>query len=230
MARTRDPVGHARRRDEFLDVAERLLATKGYEAMSVQDVLRESRTSKGAFYHYFDSKPALLEAVVERMADRVAATLAEVVAEPDVPALAALSRVFAALARWKSDRRDLLLPLVRVWCSDDNAVLRQKLRSGIADRTAPLFADVVARGVREGVFTATHPDETARVIVSLVQDLNDRLGEFLLAAEAAPFAAVERTVAAYTNAIARTLGVTEGEVVLVASGTLRPWFTSNGES
>ena len=130
----------------------------------------------------------------------------------------------------ESARRDLLLPLVRVWCSDDNAVLRQKLRSAIADRAAPLFADVVARGVREGVFTATHPDETARVIVSLVQDLNDRLGGFLLAAEAVPFAAVERTVAAYADAIARTPGVAGEEVVLVASGTLRPWFASDGES
>ncbi len=230
MARTLDPVGHARRRDEFLDAAERLLASKGYEAISVQDVLSEVDTSKGAFYHYFGSKQVLLEAVVERMADRVAAGLTQVVAEPGVPALTTLSRVFAGLARWKSARRDLLLPLVRVWCSDDNAVLRQKVRAGIAERIAPLFAEIVARGVRQGVLTACHVDETARVIVSLVQDLNDRLGELLLAAEPVSFAVVERTVAAYTDAVERTLGVSEGVVVLVTGETLRPWFTRNGES
>jgi hypothetical protein len=138
--------------------------------------------------------------------------------------------VFAGLARWKAARRDVLFPLVRVWCSDDNAVLRQKTRSGIADRIAPLFAEIIARGMRQGVLAATHPEETARVIVSLVQDLNDRLGELLLSTEPVSFDAVERTVAAYTDAVERTLGVAEGAVVLVTAETLRPWFTRNGES
>ena len=43
MARTRDPVAHAVRRDTFLDAAQRLIATKGFHAMSIQDVL--GRTS-----------------------------------------------------------------------------------------------------------------------------------------------------------------------------------------
>jgi hypothetical protein len=62
-----------------------------------------------------------------------------------------------------------------VWQSDDNAIVRQKLRPGIADRIAPLLAGIIDQGVREGVFTAVYPEQTALVIVSLVQDLNDRL-------------------------------------------------------
>ena len=67
MARTLDPSAHAVRRDTFLDAAQRLIQSKGYEQMSVQDVLADVGTSKGAFYHYFDSKAALLEGVVDRM-------------------------------------------------------------------------------------------------------------------------------------------------------------------
>ena len=62
MARTLNPTLHTVRRDAFLDVAQRLVETKGYEAMSIQDVLDALEVSKGAFYHYFDSKQALLEA------------------------------------------------------------------------------------------------------------------------------------------------------------------------
>ena len=61
MARTLDPAAHAVKRDTFLDAAQRLIKTKGYEALSVQDVLAAVGTSKGAFYHYFDSKAALLD-------------------------------------------------------------------------------------------------------------------------------------------------------------------------
>ena len=62
MARTVDTEAHAVRREAFVDVAQRLMQTKGYEQMSIQDVLDELDASRGAFYHYFDSKTALLEA------------------------------------------------------------------------------------------------------------------------------------------------------------------------
>jgi len=38
--------------------------TTGFEQMSVQDILDELKISKGAFYHYFDSKLALLDGLV----------------------------------------------------------------------------------------------------------------------------------------------------------------------
>ena len=67
MARTLNPEVHAVRRDAFVDAAQRLIQARGYEQMSIQDVLDEVDASRGAFYHYFDSKAALLDAVVDRM-------------------------------------------------------------------------------------------------------------------------------------------------------------------
>jgi AcrR family transcriptional regulator len=226
VARTVDQVAHALRRDEFLDVAQRLLETKGYEQMSIQDVLGELGTSKGAFYHYFGSKQALLEAVVQRLADAIAAALTPIADDADVLALDKLLNFFSALSGWKVQRRDLLVSLTRVWCSDDNAVLRQKLRPGIAERIAPLLADIIGQGVQEGVFTVAYPDQMGRVVVSLVQDLNDRLAELVLAAEPGQrtLRTAEHAVAAYTDALERILGVPAGSVVLVKTQTLRPWF------
>jgi AcrR family transcriptional regulator len=34
--------------------------------MSIQDILRELGMSNGAFFHYFDSKAAVLEALIKR--------------------------------------------------------------------------------------------------------------------------------------------------------------------
>ena len=44
------------KRQAILDVAEKLFYTKGYEATSVQDILDVLDTSKGSFYHHFESK------------------------------------------------------------------------------------------------------------------------------------------------------------------------------
>ncbi|HKA13070.1 MAG TPA: helix-turn-helix domain-containing protein, partial [Candidatus Dormibacteraeota bacterium] len=126
MPRTLDPVAHALRRDAFVDAAARLIQTKGYEQMSIQDVLAALDTSRGAFYHYFDSKAALLEAVVERIVEVATAELAPVADDPDRSALQKLEGVFGGLARWKAERKELLLALMRVWLSDENAIMREK--------------------------------------------------------------------------------------------------------
>ncbi|GAA0427882.1 TetR family transcriptional regulator [Acrocarpospora corrugata] len=233
MARSVDPAAHASRREEFLDVAQRLIQTRGYAQMSVQDVLAGTEASKGAFYHYFDSKQALLEALIERTADTLAAHLAPI-ARLDAPALDRLQRFFAALAGWKVPRRDLLVALLRVWYGDDNAVVRQKMRPGLADRMLPLLNDIISDGAAQGVFTTPYPEQTGRVLLSLLNDLNDTLGELLLTQESQEPGAVspppiEAMLAAYTDAMERVLGVPAGSLLLVDPATLTAWFDPTGD-
>src|SRR5258708_8722919 len=96
------------RRDAFLDVAQRLIQTKGYEAMSIQELLDQLEASKGAFYHYFDSKQPLLEAVVVRFADGAMASLAPGPNDPDLPPLPNLETSFPGPPRLNSDQKNLL--------------------------------------------------------------------------------------------------------------------------
>src|SRR5574338_1503304 len=151
MPRTLDPAAHAVRRDAFIDVAERLIRTTGYEQLSVQDVLAELGASKGAFYHYFDSKGALLEAVVDRMAEAALAELAPLLADPDLPAIVKLEGVFGGIARFRSERKDLVLALMEVWLSDGNAIVRDKLGQLVRARITPLLAVIIEQGQREGM-------------------------------------------------------------------------------
>src|SRR4249920_3724698 len=125
MARTLNPVAHAVRRDAFLDAAQRIIQTKGYEALSIQDVLDAVGSSKGAFYHYFDSKSALLEGVISRMVDAALAELGPIFNDPQLSAPQKLASFAAGLARFKAQRIDLLLAVIRVWLSDDNAIVRE---------------------------------------------------------------------------------------------------------
>ena len=66
MPRTVNVEARAVRREAFVDVALRLIQLKGYEQMSVQDVLDELDASRGAFYYYFDSKDAIVLAFYDQ--------------------------------------------------------------------------------------------------------------------------------------------------------------------
>jgi AcrR family transcriptional regulator len=226
MPRTVDVAAHRVRREAFLDVAQRLIQTKGYERMSIQDVLDALDTSRGAFYHYFDSKQALLEAVVDRFADGAMAAVAPVLADPDLPALRKLERVFGGIARWKAERRELTLAIMEVWNSDGNAIVREKVRRMTASRLGPLLSTVVRQGIDEGLVTAASPVETATVLVSLIQGCQQLAIEHFIARQAGTvtFEAVQRSFAAFTEAFERILGVPRGSVTLTDEATLHLWF------
>lgn len=53
-------------RERILDTAERLMTDQGYNATSLDQVIAESSSSKGAFFHHFRSKADLAVRLVER--------------------------------------------------------------------------------------------------------------------------------------------------------------------
>lgn len=50
----------------ILDAAEKLFESNGFAATSVEAIVEASGTSKGAFFHHFESKRALSQALVKR--------------------------------------------------------------------------------------------------------------------------------------------------------------------
>ena len=59
-------------RKRLVATAAKLFAEKGYEATSIEDLLRETEMSRGALYHHFDSKEAVFEAVLHEIEAEVA--------------------------------------------------------------------------------------------------------------------------------------------------------------
>ncbi len=216
------------RRNEILDAAQRLVYTKGYEQMTIQDILDDLQISKGAFYHYFDSKQALLEAIIERMQEEVEQLLIPIAQDAHMAALEKLQRFFDTVTRWKTSRKDFFLALLHVWYADDNAIVRQKLRTSSIKWITPWLSLIIRQGIQEGVLTASYPERVGEVILSLVLDLSDTLGELLLSfqPERDTMLHIEGTVAAYTDAIERTLGAPRDSLQFIDNEILKEWFVS----
>ena len=53
-------------RDHILDTAFRLFFAKGFKEVTMAELVRVSGLSKGAFYHYFESKADLYNSVLEK--------------------------------------------------------------------------------------------------------------------------------------------------------------------
>jgi len=230
MARVVKEEEYVVKRNEILAVAQRLVYTKGYEQMTIQDMLDELQISKGAFYHYFGSKQALLEALIESMLDEMEQLLIPIVYDAHLSALEKFQGFFGTLARWKTAQKTFFLTLLRVWYADDNAIVRQKARATAVKHNTPLLTVIIRQGIEEGVMTTSYPDQVGEVIMCLGYDLSDTLGRLLLSFEPSSDAwqHVNSTVGAYTDALERILGVSTGALSPLDAETLiemlKEWF------
>jgi AcrR family transcriptional regulator len=219
---------YAVKRNEILDVAQKLVYTTGYEQMSIQDILDELKISKGAFYHYFDSKLTLLDGLVDRMLDEAELVMRPIVDAQNLPALEKLRRYFDATGRWKTSRKAFMLDLLRVWYTDSNAIVRIKQETAAFKRIAPLLAEIIRQGIVEGVFTTSFPDQIVSVLLGLSQGIADAMADLLLSEEM-PEDALQRLEAiagAYSQSLERVLGAPAGSLPLVDVVNFKDWLVT----
>ena len=105
------PRNGAATRERILATAERLVIENGFSATPVEKVIAESGSSKGAFFHHFDSKLALAQALVERY---VAADLGQ------------LHRALEAACAATDDPVDRLLGFLRIFEDEADALMAEQ--------------------------------------------------------------------------------------------------------
>ncbi len=224
-------------RNEILDVVQGLFYTKGYNQTTIQDILNALQISKGAFYHYFDSKQDLLEALVDRTSNAALEVVRPIVEDPNLSAMQKFERFFGNIAAWKTDRKDFLLVLLRAWYADENALLRQKTTLAQMNRFTPMLAIIIWQGCEEGIFSTPYPDQIGEVLLSLFQGMGDSVaGAFIdlfeepdEALRLEGFRQVEQSIAAHTSALERVLGAPAGSLTLFDVEMLKNWFIPPNE-
>jgi AcrR family transcriptional regulator len=211
------------RRDALLDAAAGLFAAHGYAQTSVSRIAKQAGIAKATFYHHFESKSDLLDALVRRFVAEIPSIVAPVVDDASLDALTKLRRFFEALNAWKVTRRGLMLQLGAALNDDANVLLADRLRRASFDAFSPWLERVVAQGVAEGCFDVAHPGHATRFIEALLQALRGPVMRILEAPDASSEAELVGLYRAQAEAIERVLGAPPGSVELVDRATLHTW-------
>jgi len=209
VARQVKPDEHAARRREILDAALVLMHDKGYARMTIEDVLAKTRISKGALYHYFASKQAILEGIVESMSESTSAALRAIVEDPNLNAIEKFHAYFEWSSVWKAENMTAVITAMRLW-RDENALVRQKLTQESMHTTAPLLEAIIRQGHDEGVFDTDHPHEAAVIVTGMGLHLTDAFIDAIGADTSG--AHIKGVLAAYYQAFERILGAPTGSL------------------
>jgi AcrR family transcriptional regulator len=210
---------------ELLDCAQRLFFERGYDTTTVNDILREAGLSKGAFYHYFLSKEALLEALAARLARESLAELQPILDDRSLDAVGRLNAFFAGSRRMKVEMAPQMRRTFDVIFRPENVVLFHRIDRAVSEIALPLIAKILAEGNAEGSFSVPDPEAFADFLLQARLDVARQMNR---AIEQVKTGAIEKAadhletrLANYGIAIDRLLKLPDGTIRMVEPGFAR---------
>ena len=163
--RRRQPPGRRDVAGSILDAAEKLLAERGLTDLTVADVIEAAGVSRGSFYFYFESKQAVVAALLERIVEEVhEASLPWFERGETAPERALRAAIGGSLALWRRHAA-VLRSTVESWQSDPGI---RELWGEVLDRFTLAAAAQIERDREAGVAPDGPPaDALAGALVAM---------------------------------------------------------------
>jgi AcrR family transcriptional regulator len=185
-------------RERILDAALEVFARKGYHRAIVDDIVRASRTSKGAVYHHFPNKEAIVLALVDDFAARLAGSVAAAIAEQRGALAKVECALRAALATFADDERLARLILLE---PVSLGPAYQAKRAAVTDRLVALIQSHLDEAVADG---SIPPLDTRVATLAWLGAVNEIVVQWLHGK-----LEMSATIPALTRVLLRSIGARE---------------------
>lgn len=156
-------------RAKILDTGQRIMGGKGFSAVGLNEVLTAAGVPKGSFYHYFGSKDAFGEALLEDYFEDYLAEMDRTLRQAGGPVSARLENYFQA---WRDNQsfHDCQGKCLAVKLGAEVADLSEVMRASLKRGTTGIIrylAEAIDAGVADGSLSIDEP--AADVAQSLYQ-------------------------------------------------------------
>lgn len=162
------------RKNEILDVAERLFRTKGFDSTSTTDILNEIGIARGTLYYHFKSKEEILDAMIDRMTNRLIEKAEAIAARKEISVLQRLTMMMLALNVSDSNFHQELLEQVH---KPQNALMHQKMERSLLAGINPMITALIKEGIEQGICQTDYPEEVAEMTFLYANTVFDDLME-----------------------------------------------------
>lgn len=159
------------KQNEIVKIALQLFLGKGYENTKISDILMATELSKGGMYHYFASKEAILDAVIE-YAQEEQRPLFEKDFFRSTNTLEQLSCFIRSDVLSKSDFREKII----VWKkNEDSLFVKYRIRELNTIFEIPYMQTLIENGIKEKIFHTQYSKEVSRYLYLIGEDIFSQL-------------------------------------------------------
>lgn len=151
--------------EKILNAAEKLFAEKGYDKTSMQDMTRLAGVSKGAIYHHFQSKEAIIRAVLDRQNIAFKSTYTSWLKEAQQMGLNSKERLVHMMKRSVLNQDTFSQSAEEQMSQSPEAIVNAILFN--QKEGTPLLANMLREGIADGSIQTAYPDEFASAFLLL---------------------------------------------------------------
>jgi AcrR family transcriptional regulator len=207
-----------RLKNRILKKAHALFSEKGYEQTSINDIIGSLGVSKGAFYHYFNSKDEVLDAIIMDYAIEVIEMLNKIVYDPRLNALEKYRKMFSETQARRRENREKFAFLAKMFLSEENLLFRHRYTEKILELTKPPFTQILKQGVQEGHFNINNPEETAELIMRFGNIYRTKIAVLMMSLKEQPndLMKVQNIIEFMQDVVERMLGLETGKLDFIS--------------
>jgi AcrR family transcriptional regulator len=162
-------------RQLLLQAATGEFAREGYAGANVNRISRAAGFAKGTIYNYFDSKRALILALMDEIARAHFGFVSAYVDQEDDPSRR-LERFFEGGFAWVTDNLDQARVMITTLNGPD-----PEFKLHMYEAYQPMFqlvgSDIIAAGVQRGIFRQVEPVAAARLLMIIYLGVCSQLNE-----------------------------------------------------
>lgn len=158
------------KKEQILDISLALFLEKGFDETSISDILKELNIARGTLYYHFESKEAIMDAIIERFGNLVVDKVTQVVANNQLSVYEKFLGLFANMQMKQMVGGETMLDYLH---RPQNALFHEKSQQMILKKISPLLAQIIREGNEQQVFNNAFPDETAEIVLLIVAGFLD---------------------------------------------------------
>lgn len=158
------------KKEQILDMAFSLFLEKGYDNTSISDILGKLDIARGTLYYHFESKEAIMDAIIERSAKKIVEEAQSIVLKKELSAYEKIFALFSGTSMKRISGGDLIIDYLN---QPQNALFHEKSNRSVIQKITPILGDIIKEGVDEGSFTNDFPYESAELILAMIMGFMD---------------------------------------------------------
>lgn len=162
------------RRNQILQAAWEVFASKDYDSATIDDVAAAAELSKGTVYLYFENKADLFHSTIEMGMEKVNSIIQEIISSIDEP-VSCLREIIKSLLDYAEENIGFFKILsserahfeVHAEMMSNSDFKERMMKTGF--RSVTMIAELIQRGIDPGVFRQVNPEDAAFVLTAAIR-------------------------------------------------------------
>ena len=158
------------KKEQILDMSFSLFLEKGYDNTSISDILSKLDIARGTLYYHFESKEAIMDAIIERTAKKIVEEAKGIVLQKGLSVHEKIFLLFYESSMRRLSGGELMIDYLN---QPQNALFHEKSNRAFIQKISPILGDIISEGVKEGIFDNAFPYESAELVLAMIMGFMD---------------------------------------------------------